>query len=66
MLRPARSDREPELGSDVHHGLFDGWALSEHLLPVRVADVVEVDVDREPGHTEDEQVERRTAVQAHS
>src|SRR3546814_1174209 len=41
----------------------DGWALGFHHGPVERADIVQVDIDREPVETEVKDVERRPALE---
>ena len=56
-------DRQPIAGAHRAHGLLDLRAFVEHRFPGRRADVVEVDVDRQPRHVEDEEVERRAPLE---
>ena len=49
--------------ADRVHCLLDLRALGEHRVAIRSADVVQVDVDGQPRHVEDEQVERRAALE---
>jgi hypothetical protein len=44
-------------------GLLELRPLGEHRLAVGSAEVVQVDVDRKARHVEDEEVERRAALQ---
>jgi hypothetical protein len=57
VLRRGPLDGEAHAASDLLKRLLDARSLGEHRLAIRCADVVEVDVDREPRQAEHEQVE---------
>ncbi len=54
---------EPGTAEHLLQGLLHPRPLLEHGLAVRRADVVEVDVDRQAGQVEDEEVDGRAALE---
>ena len=56
-------DRDAGTPADGLEGAFDLGAFCEHRFPVELADVVQIDVDRQARHVEDEQIERGATLQ---
>jgi len=59
-------DLDAEPPADRLDRLLDLWPLCEHRLAVSRADVVQVDVDRESGQVEHEEVEGGPSLQHHA
>jgi hypothetical protein len=64
VLRRARPHGETQMAGHVDDRFLNHRPFRDHHFAVSVANVVEVDVNREPRRSKHEQVEHRAAVEA--